>query len=801
MEVNIKHDGNIDIAVGLSFSSKIWKNTNVAWSYLLEKLSEPVVTSETYKQFISATKEEQGRIKDVGGFVGGYLQNGKRKKGSVTYRQLLSLDIDFSHENFWDDFKTLFDFAAAIHTTHKSCKTNIRHRLLIPLSREISAEEYEPIARKIASSLNIELFDQSTYDVNRLMFWPSVSSDSEYFFDYQDAEWLDPDYVLSQYTDWRNVEEWPRAGAYDENMRKHIDKQSDPREKSGLIGAFCKAYTIHDAIEHILPDVYAKVDAERYTYTHGSTAAGAIVYDDIFLYSHHGTDPASGILCNAFDLVRIHKFGHLDKEQKKQQSDPTKKASFKAMEEFVRNDKRVKVQIAEEKLADAKHEFEFFDDEDIDTSWCAELSVNRNGDYESSSKNINLILQKDQVLSGAYSLNVFDNRRYLSRDMPWRKLQITGEMEPIRDVDFSGIRNYIECVYGIASSLKIDDAFAIEVEHRKFHPICDYLNSLKWDGKSRVDTLLIDYFGCDDTPFTRAAIRKSLCAAVARVFRPGTKYDMVLILVGPQGTYKSTFIKKLGVKWFSDTLTTVQGKEAYEQLQGAWIIEMAELSALKKSEVEPIKQFISKCEDSFRPAYGRTVEIYKRQCVFFGTTNNSDFLRDNTGNRRFNPVNINLERATKSVRDHLTDDEVAQIWAEAYEMYKNGEPLYFNEKESILAKAAQHLHTPIDERRGVIENFLERLLPDDWEQMDIFSRRNWLEDPLSKAGKHERQYVCMAEIWCECLGKDKTEMSRYATREINDILKTLDNWEFVQSTKKFNLYGTQRYFKRKDSIF
>ena len=793
---NLQYDGLIDIAIGLSYNSKVWKNRSILWSKLVKKLSEPIITGETYKQFISATKDEQGKIKDVGGFVGGSLLNGKRKKEAVKYRQLLTLDIDFSHNNFWNDFTILYDCAAFLHSTHKSSPEKPRHRLIIPLSREISTEEYEPIARRIAGDMNIELFDQSTYEVNRLMFWPSVSSDMDYYYELQDGPFLDPDSVLSTYEDWKNVDEWPRSISQTESIKLAIEKQGDPTEKKGIIGAFCRTYTIQDVISLFLSDIYEEAGENRYTYTKGSTAAGAIVYDDMFLFSHHGTDPAGGRLCNAFDLVRIHKFGHLDSGKEK---DDKQKASFKAMEEFAASDKNTKRKIADERFEEAKYDFEVPVEEDYDNSWVEDLSVNSKGEYDNSAANINIILRNDHILKDCYSLNVFDFRRYVLRNTPWRKIQNIRIPEPMRDVDYSGIRNYIECIYGINSSMKIDDAFAIDIERRSFHPIQQYILKTKWDHKHRIDTLLIDYFGCDDNAYTRASIRKSLCAAVARVFEPGTKYDMVLILVGEQGTYKSTFLRKLGVNWFSDTFTTVQGKEAYEQLQGAWIIEMAELSALKKSEVENIKQFISKCDDAFRPAYGRIVEIYKRQCVFFGTTNDTDFLKDSTGNRRFNPIDIHPELATKSVKDDLDENEIKQIWAEAYELYMKGEHLYFDNDEANIALAEQHKHTATDERRGIIESFLERLLPDDWDKKDLFDRRAWLDDPLSKNGVWKRDFICMAEIWCECLGKDKTEMSRYNTREINEIMRSLPNWEFVPSTKIFQIYGKQKYYKRKIS--
>lgn len=794
----LKYDGNLSIAVGLNVSSKIWKNTKITWSNLVQKLATPVVTAETYKRFISATKEEQGKIKDVGGFVGGFLTNGRRDKANVLYRQLITLDIDFSHENFWWDFTMLFDCAAVIHSTHKSCPEKPRHRLIIPLDREVSQEEYQAIARKVAGDLNIDLFDQSTFDVNRLMFWPSVSSDMEYYFEFQDGPFLEADYILGLYDDWHDTSEWPTATDSTDVIMQAIKKQEDPEDKKGIIGVFCRTYTIQEAIETFLSDVYTPAGEGRYTYINGSTAAGLIVYDDKFAYSHHGTDPAGGRLCNAFDLVRIHKFGHLDTGKEKEDKD---KKSFTAMEEFASKDSTTKKHIAEEKFAEAK--FEFAEEakaevpEEYDTSWTEELDANTKGEYDNSANNLNIIIQHDQFLKDVFKLNIFDNKRYVTRSLPWRKVDT---VEPLRDVDYSGVRNYIECVYGIVSSQKVDDALALEFEKKKFHPIREYMCAQKWDGIPRVNTLLIDYFGAEDNAYTRAAIRKTLVAAVARVFEPGIKFDTALILVGEQGTYKSTFVKKLGMEWFSDTFTTVQGKESFEQIQGAWLIEMAELSGLKKAEVESIKHYISKREDMFRPAYGRTVETYKRQCVFFGTTNNKDFLRDPTGNRRFMPIDVRPEYATKSVNDDLTQDEVNQIWAEAYQLYLAKEPLYLVGDEDIIAKIEQHKHSEADERKGIIEEYLNTKFPDDWDKMDLYDRRRWLEDPLSKNGTAQKDFVCIAEVWCECLGKDKTEMSRYNTREVNEILRSLPEWEAITSTKNFAIYGKQKYYKRKDSL-
>ena len=766
------------------------------WSELVNKLSKPVVTNETYKRFMEASKEEQSKIKDVGGFVGGFLTNGRREKSNVLYRQLVTLDVDFSHNNFWWDFTMLFDCAAVIHSTHKHCESKPRHRLIIPLDREVSQEEYQAIARKIAGDLNINLFDASTFDVNRLMFWPSVSHDAEYYFQYQDGTFLSADKILESYNDWQDINEWPIASNNTDIINLAIKKQEDPETKKGIVGLFCRTYSIQSAIELLLPDVYAPAGEGRYTYVNGSTAAGLIVYDDKFAYSHHGTDPAGGRLCNAFDLVRIHKFGHLDSGKEKNEQD---RKSFKAMEDFAAKDSLLKKQLANEKFAEAKFEFaeNVGENAEVDNSWVTELEANTKGEYVSSANNLNIVFQNDQYLKGAFRLNVFDNKRYVVKSLPWRKVE---GIELLRDVDYSGVRNYVECVYGIVSSQKVDDTLSLEFEKHKFHPIVDYLESLTWDGINRVDNLLIDYFGAEDNAYSKAAIRKTLCAAVARVFEPGVKFDTALILVGDQGTYKSTFVKKLGKDWFSDTFMTVQGKESFEQIQGAWLIEIAELSGLKKAEVEVIKHYISKREDSFRPAYGRVVETYKRQCVFFGTTNDKDFLRDPTGNRRFMPVDVRKEFVKKDVTADLTDDEIDQIWAEACVLYKNGETLYLDGEEEKLAKIEQHKHSEVDSRRGIIEGYLNRLYPVNWDSMDIYQRRSWLDDPLGPKGAVEKDFVCIAEIWCECLGKDRNDMSRYNTRDINEILKSLPDWEAIQSTKNFSLYGKQKYYKRKNSL-
>lgn len=792
----MKYNGKISIATGYSASSKVWKNKDVSWSRLVKRLTTEFKTNETLKEYNAATKQERGKIKDVGGYVGGYLNNGRRNPSNVIYRQLLTLDLDYAHLDFWEDFKMMYPAAAVLHATHSHTEKNPRFRLIMPLSRECNPSEYVAAARQIAGSLDIELFDNTTFETNRLMFWPSSPADVTFYFETQDGPWVDVDAVLETYADWKDSSLWPVSSRSLKHIKNLSDKQKDPEGKGGVVGAFCRSFTIEEAIEQFLENEYMPADDNRYTYKKGSTAGGLVVYDSKFAYSHHGTDPCGGLLCNAFDLVRIHKFGHLDTEEQK---NPVKKISYKEMQSLATKDAKVKKTIALENLNNAKYDFnddfeegkEEVTEEDVE--WVQELEIDTRGKYLSTATNLNLIFKNDTRFKDCFRLNMFDNKRYVFNSLPWRRIPTP---EPMRNVDYSGVRNYMEIHYGVVGGNKIEDSLALTFEQKGFHPVKDFLNSVQWDNRNRLDSLLIDYFGAEDTLYSREAIRKTLVGAVARIFKPGIKFDLVLTLVGAQGTGKSTFISKLGKGWSSDSFSTVNGKEAFEQLQGAWLIEMAELAALRKAEVEAVKHFISKQVDTFRPAYGKTSESYARQCVFFGTTNKNSFLKDPTGNRRFMPIDVRPEHISKSVFN-MKEEEIDQIWAEAVVAYKQGEALYLSAEAEALARIEQAHHSATDERVGLILEYLNTELPENWKALDIYARRQFVQgDAPEIKGTEERQFVCIAELWCECLGKDKNDMDRYKTRDINDIMKSLPGWQQIKSTKNFKHYGKQKYYKR-----
>jgi putative DNA primase/helicase len=805
----MSNNTTLTIAVGLSAKSKVWKNKKYTWDAFVKRLSEHQTTNETAKEFHSSTRDEKLKIKDVGGYVGGYLIQGKRSPKNVGFRQIITLDIDFANKDFWDDFTLQFDNAAVLHSTHAHKPESPRLRLIMPINREVTPDEYVAISRQVAGVIGIELFDNTTFETNRLMFWPSTPKDVPYYFKEQKGKWLDADAILSSYPDWKDSSLWPTAEAHNREVRQGAAKQEDPTEKKGIVGAFCRTYNIHEAIEKFLPHAYTPTDLEdRYTYINGSAAAGLIIYEDTWAYSHHGTDPCSGKLCNAFDLVRIHLYGDMDADG--EASSPGKAKSFIAMDEFARKDESVKLTIAKETLEGAKYDFggaaseyDADDTEDdkaeaesepVNVEWAKDLEVDGKGKYLSTAHNINTILRFDPKLRNRFKYNMFDSMQYVTGPLPWREFKGT---QRVKGVDFAGLRNYLEVVYGIKAATVIDDAVALEFERQAFHPIRDYLTSLKWDGRERLDTLAIDFLGADDNIYHREVMRKALVGAVARVMRPGCKFEMVVTFIGVEGAGKSTLIKTLGGPWFSDSFHTLEGNKAFEQLRGSWLIEMAELAGLKKTEVESVKHFISKQEDIYRPAFGKVIETYPRQCVFFGTTNEPEFLKGSTGNRRFLPIDCKPSLRNKNVWDDLTQDYVDQVWAEAYQRYIAGETLYLSDKTAALAKSVQQLHTMYDERLGMVEEYVDMLLPEKWSEMEPYDRRAYYLEPIREKGVQQREFISVAEIWCECLGRAREEMDRYKTREINDIMKALPGWKHTNKTMHLRYYGKQKVYERK----
>lgn len=787
------------ISTGRNRNDTDWLPRSVTWEDITDQLSRCKRTGETVAGYKAMSKEEKAKAKDAGGFVGGKVA-GRRSVAGVEFRSLVSLDLDYAKPGALEEIREALDGKAwCVYSTHSHTPEAPRLRLVMPLDRDVTPEEFAPIARRIASYVGIESVDPASFRINQLMYWPSAPKDGEFVFEHEDGEPVSAEAILRTYRDWRDFDEYPRA-AGEETLRQAGGRMEDPSTKPGYIGAFCKLFPISVAIERFLPDVYEPtVPGERYTYKGGTSAGGMIVFDDTFAYSYHATDPAAGRELNAFDLVRVHKFGSQD-DQVDDDTRITQLPSFKAMEAFCEGIPEVKVLVINRSVRQSAEEV--FGDEipDGDDSWKAQLRMVKKS-IVCDPYNCDIILNCDPTLKGTVAYDEFADRAEITRDLPWRRVK-RGEIWD--DTDDKGLTWYMSKEYSLTGKQTIIDAHDLVIKQSSHHPVRDYLNALSWDGKPRLDTMLIDYLNAEDTPLVRAMTRKHMTAAVARIMEPGAKYDYALTLSGPEGIGKTTIIKKLGMKWYSNSFSSgdVGNKESMEQVRGQWHIELGELVAVRKNTNEAFKNFITTDVDKFRPAYARRASEFPRQCVFWATTNERYYLKGDTGNRRFWTVYVRGWGDDLPVKDvfGMTQEEVDQLWAEAVVRYRQGEKLFLPPDLDRLARELSEEANEIsgDERLGEIEAFLRRPIPADWYRKTRAERSEWFRfhrdnEDSPEGPEYRREYICSREIANELYQKD---MSRYEMKEINQILVRIKGLRQMGPTNTPDkAYGCQRRYK------
>lgn len=778
---------NLAIAYGNNRQAKTWVNKTITFDELKERLKVTIRTPESAEEYAKFNKAKRDAVKDHGGFVAGALKGGRRKVDTVELRSMVALDGDRIDKAFLENYEANAPYTSLLYTTHSSTDDAPRVRLVYPLTRDVTPEEFVAVSRYLAQMLGIDYFDECSYLPNQLMYWPSTPSNGSFVFLDVEKEWLDPDEVLAAHPEWTDPTRLPTSSRESRANTTASAKVQDPLDKEGAVGFFNRAFfPIGRAIEKYLSDVYEPTDNEnRWHYIQSSSMAGVeIIEGGKFVYSHHAKDPAYLKLCNAFDLVRIHKFG-----------DDDVKKSFNAMCELAMQDDEVKRIAMEEKLAQAEADFNASDGD-----WMTRLKYQpRTGILENSVYNLNLILNNDPDFAN-FAFNELANRIQITGPLPWERPE--GNMF-WRDADTAQLKSIIDIRYLPFSSRNHDVAFTKAADDRHFHPVRDYLNSLpEWDGIERVEDLFIRYLQADDTPYVRAVTRKTFAAAVARVYVPGIKFDCVPVLDGDQGIGKSTIVKDLVTsEYYSETLslTDMDDKSGAEKLQGFWAVEIGELAGMKKADIEKVKAFLSTCDDKYRPSYGKVVESHPRQCIIIATVNGErGYLRDITGNRRFWIIKLHQKKQKKTW--DFTPEYRAQFWAEAKEIWKSGEKLYLEGDLLEAAEEAQQSAMEVDERLGMVEEYLNAMLPDDWAEMDLFQRRNFLQGsefgmPEHK-GVHRRTEVSNAEIWCECYGKSLQELKPTDSYSIAALMAQLPNWERTTSIKRQPIYGRQRLYKK-----
>lgn len=774
-----------------SSSSLKWKTKRLTWEEFLERLGTPVITNETVREFDKLDKPAKSSLKDVGGFMAGELSGSQRLKKAVMSRSMITLDVDFADDIFPFDFVDRFPgYAAVIYTTRSDRPGARRYRLILPLKNEVTdVTMYEAAARKVAELLGIDLFDKTTFQAERMMYWQSLSKDQTGLFEVFEGDPIDAEYLIGLYGDkeeWRDVRNWAFHSETERDTRAIVSKEmaKDPRDKEGLVGAFCRTYTIQEAISKYLTDVYTETENGRYTYALGSGAAGLVVYDDVLCFSHHSTDPVGdGHAYNAYDLVRVHKFGHLGKED-----------SVKEMNRLVCADKQC---VKDMVTLDADlSDFDAYDEEvKNEAEEAADLvwDLDRKGSKMCTVRNFINAFKCDPLLNDLLAYDLFLDTIVYTRTPFFSPDIKKGDM--LDDTAVAIFKERIETMHGIYSDGKLTDAIENISLKNSFHPVKKYLEAQRWDGVKRIDNFLVDYMGAKPSIYVSEAFRKMLVAAVTRIYEPGRKFDTALVMYSGQGAGKSTLIQALSKGWFNDSLTDVSGQKAYEAIQHAWIVELAELSALRRSDVEATKNFISKREDTYRSAYARRVKTHRRQCVFFGSTNDDEFLKDKTGNRRFFPIEVCANKNTHKLFERSFDKVVDQLWAEAMELYMCGESLILSEEAEAIANEGREEFTEESPLLGIIENYVNTLFPEDYEERTEQQRADFLAGSLDEVGTVQKNTFCLMELWVEAMGRRKDEYTSGKGRELSIAMRQLKGWR-KGKLKRTKLYGTQVIYTR-----
>ena len=791
-KTSMTNDRKIQISIGGSRKSTTWQTTDMLVSELYAKLAQPVRSNMTMQEYDRLTKAKKSDAKDVGGFVGGSLRDGRRKAHNVNSRDIITLDADnitAGATDMWLKRLEGLGVSYCVYSTRSHREQAPRLRIIIPMVQALAPDAYCFVAREMAYYIDgtMQIFDPTTFQPERLMFWPSVDSDQPYVYAAADKPFLLPDSWL-QGDAWRNMATWRQVPGHeaDEAALRAINSVKQPPEEAlGIVGIFNRTYSIYDVMDQFLPGVYEPCLAlgeNRYTYTGGSSAGGAVVYDDHFLYSHHATDPAGGVLCNAFDLVRLHRYPDMDNEVNPR-TPMHNRPSYVEMKKYAKTLPGVQETIAADKAAnmDSIYEAAYGKLAPVD-DFCdvpmpegnnttpkpetppatpagqesvfkpsmlmGQLDMDDRGNYDATINNYRLILENDPQLQGCLWYNQFTGADTCER-LPGREdpRPVTFGMR----TDIAPIVQHLQMVYGIKLNMRyLELAVAEVLKAHTRHPVREWLETLQWDGVERLDGLLVRTLGAEDTALTRAITRKIVCAVVQRSYFPGSKFDAMLVLVGGQGTGKSTLSRILAIRpeWHVDSVPSFNDKKGYEVITGNVVVEVAEMAAYSKTDVRSMKNFITQTSYRYRPAYGDKTLDYPAQCVLIGTTNEKEFLNDPTGGRRYwivdteqSKYNIDWAQMNAAQRD------IGQIYAEAkHRLFNEHEPLVLPaELEQELQAKQEAEYTERSAWYDEIKAFLDMPVPEDWHEKTLAEKVVYVSNTTEFEAEAEKQATLMTE--------------------------------------------------------
>ena len=772
----VQIDTTFAVATASRRTALHWENETVSWENIREWVENPADRKESGNYLFGKLREStvfhRGRETPCTGI--------HRGKQYVESRSAVLLDVDTPSDGFFDRFTLLWSSAGVIHTTHSSTAASPRYRLILPLDTEVSAEEYVAIAETVLEELGRENFDPTTTQPERYMYRPSASIREDYRFEILDGPPLRSEEYLSTFT--RDLSE---------TLPPVVSRRKrDPLELPGTAGAFNRVYADDWAAlirEYELP--YTPAGSGRWTYTGGTSVAGAVEISESLFYSHHSTDPARGHAQSAFDLVRIHTYGDLDLESK--DSTPVNRLpSVAPMGELANRSERVVKEVF-------RTDFEDTETEEPDWRTSLDLSPKTGAPLDTVS-NWELILENDAAFTTLY-YNLLTQTLETSGDLPWRE---KGADPTISRGDLHSARIRVERLYGLKVAEQRLEAILHEGPGNiRRNPVYEYLKSLegKWDGIPRVEESLP---GVRPTPYTRMVARKVLVAAVARMYEPGCKWDHMLVLYGDEGLGKTFWIERLA-RGYAAPLGDLKFKQTDTliTMHRSWIVTSDEGRAFQENKDE-LKEFLTRTKDVFRAPYDRSSVDHPRRSVIWGTTNDPVFLSKQEGNRRYLIVHCEDQVDFEA----LTDDYIDQLWAEAVHLYLAGERLFLTSDESGLATEVRDEFTHEDTKVGEVQAYLERLVPKDWERMGSQNRRMFLLNSSEDFGTEGADLkpidlVCTKMIWQDISDINFRQPGSKELADIREILLRTPGWESVGKNMWFGPeLGTQRAFRRVESI-
>lgn len=766
-----------DIALGSKRKDTSTKQYHWDWPQIVDRLKNVTYCDHTMEQYKAMSKSQRVNAKDVGFFIGGLVT--KRK---VAYRQILALDIDYVQPDTLDNVRLwLKGVTYVIHSTHSSTDENPRYRVVVPLDRIVTAEMHGAIMRILHDKFKLPL-DVSTFDFNRIMFLPSVPKDANYFFETQDGEPLNTVTLLEENGDWRDLS--------NVDVPKKVRVQ-DPKYKGGIVGAFCAKISIREAIDTYLTEFWTKESNGRYTFRDATCTGGGVIYEDKYLYSNHSTDPFMGRCHNAYDAVRLYKFGE----------GKTGEAGMAALCESlgIRPDSGKTHSLT----------LDGMEDEEAKAILQERLTLDTKGNLAKTLKNAEVILEYDPEFRDVFAYDTFTEMPVLKRTPSWRTFDIVPENEDCKnvqtyadmeDVDESYLRLRFEEKYDFDARPVLTDALRITQHKNSFHPIRNFLNSLEWDGIPRLERIFIDCFGVSDTLYAREVGLKFFVGAVRRVFIPASKMDYIPVLVSDEGYQKSKFIRRMGKNWGSDTFYTFTGgKEAYEQLRGVWIMEIPELDGVQKRSSNSRKAFVTKKDDRYRSAYLKYTKTYKRQCVFIASSNDVIFLDDpNEGGRRWWGMMCHKEDIKIDVGSEEFLELVDKYWAEAVHHYRMGVLPMLSPTAEAEATQVRQTHKTEDTEQGALIDYLNMPVPPDWRKQSKEDRVFYYRDQKPNWYGQPREFICVSEVAREFYDYSRKDMmaSPHLGRKVADAIRRTKLFEQQQYNKSFGDYGSAVAWKR-----